>query len=155
MLPSSLPSPFYPLATERLDLRPWKPEDAPDLVTLANDKRISEKLARMPYPYTSENADQFIAFSQEMLSQRQGIHLAIVRRKDQVLLGGIGCDEEVGYWLGHRFWGQGYGKEAAKTFVRFLFFVCRTPHLYGSSLETNVASQRILEAIGLRVLTNR
>lgn len=150
MFPPDLTSPFYPLATERLILRPWKAEDAEMLASLANDRRVSERLSRVPYPYTLEDAEKFISFSHETLKEGQGLHLAIARLKDHALLGGIGYDAELGYWLGHPFWRQGYGKEAAKTFVRFLFYVYRMQHILGSALETNLASQRIFEGMGFK-----
>ena len=49
------------LETERLVLRAPRPNDAEALARLINDRRIAVNTARIPYPYSVEDADQFIA----------------------------------------------------------------------------------------------
>lgn len=140
--------PFLPLSTERLILRPLKEEDAHPMATLANDLRIAERVARLPHPYALSDAHKFIAFAQEGIKQGTHISLAVIRRSDQTFMGVIGLEEELGFWLGVKFWGQGYGKEAMKALVHFAFFALKQDKLTTSALLYNTPSRRIFESLG-------
>lgn len=151
MIPHSLRNrPFLPLATERLTLRPLIEEDRNILAILANDRRIAEKTARIPLPYTLQDADNFIAQSQKNLRKGTQIILAIIRRSDQTFMGVVGLEEEIGYWLGVEYWGQGYGKESMRALVHFAFSTLQLEKLDGSALEDNIASRRIMEGLGFQ-----
>ena len=54
-------SPVAALKTERLVLRAPRPQDATALVRLLADRRIAINTARIPYPYGSADAEEFIA----------------------------------------------------------------------------------------------
>mgnify|MGYP003342670422 CR=1 FL=1 len=49
------------LETERLVLRAPRLGDAKVVKTLANDRRIAENTARIPFPYKAADAEDFIA----------------------------------------------------------------------------------------------
>lgn len=142
--------PFFPLGTERLILRTLQEKDAGSLAKLANNKRLVERLTRLPYPYTLMDAYKFIAFAQEELKTGKTLHLAIERRSDATVMGVVGHEGELGYWLGEEFWEQGYGKEAVREFVRFLFAILQQEEIRGTAKETNIASRRIFEGLGFR-----
>lgn len=149
MLPSYLLNrPFLPLATDRLTLRPLEEKDARLMTSLANDKRVAERLKHLPHPYTLEDAHKFITFTQDEIQKGSSISLAIIRRADQTFMGVIGLKEELGFWLGHAFWGQGYGKEAMKGLVQFAFFALQQKSMKTSSLVDNSPSRRIFEGLG-------
>ncbi len=149
MLPSSLlDRPFLPIASDRLTLRPLEEKDAIPMTTLANDLRVAERLARLPYPYTVKDAHEFISYAREGIKERSHLALAVIRRVDQVFMGVVGLEEEVGYWLGFEFWGQGYGKEAMKALIHFAFFTLYQKSLAARVRADNVASRRIFEGLG-------
>jgi 8-oxo-dGTP diphosphatase len=151
MIPATLRNrPFLPLVTERLVLRPFEPSDAPRLQHLANDIRIAERLSRMPYPYSLTDAQEFIDHSQKAIKKGTSVPLAIIRRSDQALLGGVGLEEEIGYWLGFEYWGQGYMKEAVKALLHFAFITLKMTEIQGSARTDNTASRRIFEGFGFR-----
>ncbi len=139
---------FLPLTTERLILRPLQVQDADAMATLANDSRVAQRLQHLPHPYTLADAHTFINSSQEALKKGTGLSLAIIRRADQTFMGVIGYKEELGYWLGHEFWRQSYGKEAARSLIKFIFFVLQKNILSGTALTDNIASRRIFEGLG-------
>ena len=149
MIPFSLLNrPFLPIATDRLTLRPVEEKDAASLAPLANDIRIAERLARMPHPYTLEDAHQFISFAQVGIQKGTYVILSVIRRIDQTFMGVVGLEEEVGFWLGPTFWGQGYGKEAIRSLAHFAFFTLQQEELKGAALKNNLASCRIFEGLG-------
>src|SRR5438309_8113743 len=55
--------------------------------------------------------------------------------------------QEVTYWIGKEFWGQGI---ATKALSRFLTEVTKRP-IYGRAAKDNVASIRVMEKCGFRV----
>ena len=72
--------PFIPIATERLLLRPFKDTDATPLTLLMDDIRVSQRLKRVPFPYSMEAAEKFIRFAQDSFYKLEGILLAITDR---------------------------------------------------------------------------
>jgi len=151
MFPSFLKNrPFLPIATERLTLRPLEEKDAAPMAALANDIRVAEMLTRLPHPYGIEAAHTFITYAQEGIQKGDYACLAVIRRTDQTFLGVVGLEGELGYWLGHEFWGQGYGKEAMKALVHFGFFALQQKELKARTRENNIASRRIFEGLGFQ-----
>jgi hypothetical protein len=49
------------LETTRLKLRAPRRDDVKAIVRLANDRRVAENTARVPHPYTADDAEQFVA----------------------------------------------------------------------------------------------
>ena len=101
------------LETERLLLRPQGAHDIPAIVPLLNDFDVSKNLARVPYPYTEEDAHGFLARGADDRARGQAYSFAMTRKADGALIGGCGLrlkDDgvfEFGYWLGRPYWGAG------------------------------------------------
>jgi RimJ/RimL family protein N-acetyltransferase len=151
MIPEYLQNrPFLPLVTDRLILRCFEDKDTGELVRLLKDKRIAEMTARIPYPYTLDDAKDWIQKSNAEIKIGKSVALAIIRRDDQTFLGGIGLDSELGYWLGIDYWRQGYMTEAVRAFLHFAFVTLRVEKIMGSAKEVNIASRKIFERMGFR-----
>ena len=158
------PPPFRPLRTERLTIRPLRPEDAADLHRLVNDWEVAKGLARVPFPYPRELADEWIASTREQMAAGSAWHLAIVGveqagtpEEREVLVGCIGLtrnaqkrEAELGYWVGRRFWGHGVGPEAAARIVSWALANIDVDRLVASALLENERSQTLLRRIGFR-----
>ncbi len=56
--------------------------------------------------------------------------------------------QEVGYWVGKAFWGQGIATDAMSQFLRR----CRTRPLHAGVAKQNLASMRVLEKCGFRTI---
>jgi 8-oxo-dGTP diphosphatase len=105
------PAGFMPLKTERLTLRPFRPEDAAGLHRLINDFDIAKMLELVQFPYQRELADAWIASSARNLAAGTACHLAITgqERDQEVLVGGVGITIDrksrtgrLGYWVGQK-----------------------------------------------------
>jgi RimJ/RimL family protein N-acetyltransferase len=102
--------------TDRLLLRAPVLADAPALTALANNWEIHKFLARLPYPYTNENAVEFIT----KMARTKDEHAYAITLKGGEFIGIMGIHltseigPELGYWLGQPFWGKGYATEAAR-----------------------------------------
>jgi RimJ/RimL family protein N-acetyltransferase len=138
------------LETERLVLRAPRPQDAEVLAHLINDRRIAVNTARLPYPYSVEDAEQFIA-----AVNRQDGEVAFLITQDDALIGGCGiarCDSggELGYWVGVPFWGQGFATEAARAVIDHAFGSLGHEVLEAGARASNPASRRVLEKCGFQ-----
>jgi RimJ/RimL family protein N-acetyltransferase len=138
------------LETERLVLRAPRPDDAEALAYRINDRRIAINTARIPFPYSLEDAEQFIA----AVNRRDG-ETAFVITLDDALIGGCGVAQsdsgpEVGYWIGVPFWGQGFATEAARAVIDYVFGSLGHEVLEAGARVSNPASRRVLEKCGFQ-----
>ncbi|NKE43502.1 GNAT family N-acetyltransferase [Roseomonas frigidaquae] len=157
-------TPFAPLRTDRLTLRPLRPEDAAELHRLVNDWEVAKTLARVPFPYPRALADEWIASTQAQLADGSAWHLAITGLEQagepaerEVLVGCIGLtrhatkrEAELGYWIGRRYWGHGVGPEAAARLSSWALANLELDRLVASALIENTRSQAVLKRIGFR-----
>jgi 8-oxo-dGTP diphosphatase len=153
------PDGFAPIATERLLLRPYRPDDAADLHRLINDWEVSRNLAAVPFPYARDLADTWIASTHASLRAGHAVHLAITGREGEreVLVGGIGLRMDqaartarLGYWVGRNFWGHGVASEAAHRLVRWAMANLSLAHLDATVATDNPGSIAVLRRVGFR-----
>ncbi len=152
---SAKPS-FVPLATERLSLRPYRPEDAADLHRLINDWEVCRSLAAVPYPYPRALADEWIDSANRSLAEGTAYHLAITGKEGdaEVIVGGVGLRVDpaanigrLGYWVGKRFWGHGVATEAAGRLARWALANLDLQAIEASVATDNTASIAVLRRI--------
>jgi ribosomal-protein-alanine N-acetyltransferase len=141
------------LETARLKLRPYSEADIAALVPLIGAREVAATTLRIAHPYTEEDARAFITLARE----RDKIWLAITLRADGRQIGGIGLrvheehqHAELGYWLGHPYWGQGYATEAAREMLRYGFQDLGLHRIFASHFGHNPASGRVLRKLGMR-----
>jgi 8-oxo-dGTP diphosphatase len=153
------PAAFAPLATDRLTLRPLRPDDAPSLHRLINDWDVVRNLAVVPFPYPRELADNWIASTLRELADSTAFHLAITGHEgtEEMLLGAVGLRLDagpraatLGYWVGRRFWGHGVATEAATRLVRWGFANLELDRILADVAIDNPASAAVLRRIGFR-----
>ena len=156
LIPSHL---FEPLRTERLRMRPYVQDDAAELHRLLNDWEVCRNLAAVPFPYSSDLAEAWIASSQAQLRDGHAYHLAITGQEGEaeVLVGGIGLrvdaatrSARLGYWVGKRFWGHGVAEEAAGRLVRWALANLDLDRLEATVATDNAGSTAVLRRIGFR-----
>src|SRR5581483_6580897 len=139
------------LETERLVLRAPRLEDAKAVALLANDKRIAENTRRIPHPYSRADADDFIS----AVNIPGGEVTYLITKPNGVIIGACGIANQdglpdVGYWLGVKYWGQGYATEAVRALIDFAFTELGHELLQAGARVTNPASRRILEKCGFQ-----
>ena len=140
------------LETERLVLRAPRFEDAKAMARLANDRRIAENTARIPYPYRLADAESFIA----SVNSPGGETAFAITLADGTLIGCCGLAPvergapELGYWLGQPYWGRGYATEAVHAVIDHAFTSAGHDALQAGARVTNPASRRVLEKCGFQ-----
>lgn len=135
-------------------VREWEEADAEPVALQANDRRVWLGLRdAFPHPYGIEDAHRFIAMARQM-SPRTYFAIEVAGR----IAGGIGyilqtdverIGAEVGYWLGHEFWGKGIATTALRLMTDHAFKAHpELQRLYGVPYASNPASARVLEKAG-------
>lgn len=141
------------LRSERLTLRAPLLTDVDDIVALANNKNIHEMTARIPFPYTVDDAESFLARPTET-----GAPWAIIDGTTNEMMGvcRLGKTEtegvvDIGYWIGEPFWGKGYSTEAVKCLLAHTFDHDWVSKVRAEVRSHNVGSIRVLEKAGFVV----
>ena len=141
------------LETKRLALRAPRLEDAKTVAALVNDRRIAENVARIPHPYKKSDADSFIAGA----NKPGGEAVFLITQHDETIIGACGLmmqdreqTPELGYWLGVKYWGQGYATEALHAVIDYAFTDLGYPALTAAARVTNPLSRRVLEKCGFQ-----
>jgi RimJ/RimL family protein N-acetyltransferase len=141
------------LKSGRLILRPWKESDAEDLSRIANNKKIAQNMNdKFPFPYTFEDAKEFISKS---LGKEIQSNFAVIFEGN--LAGGVGFEIRDGkgkgvagggYWLGEEFWGKGIATEAWAIIRDYVFENFDVRKLAASVYSWNPASAKVQEKCG-------
>lgn len=146
-----------PLPQEALRVKLDKPraDDLADLVFLANNKKVAENLATLPYPFSLENGRRLVAKAN--MNRPDAAKFAIRLKTTGRMIGVAGYDAvevsgpvHIGYWLGEAFWGQGFATEAVHALVDHFFIHTERDELEGSCRVTNPASRRVLIKSGFQ-----
>ena len=132
------------IRTHRLVLRPLMLDDAPDIAELISDWDVIRMLARPPFPYSIDDAHAYLeraidfpwefAISEPEMPWR--------------LMGVIGITGHLGYWLGRRFWGQGFMTEAARALINVYFDHAKSSQIVSGVFADNPGSNGVLHKLG-------
>jgi ribosomal-protein-alanine N-acetyltransferase len=142
------------LTTRRLLLRPYHDTDVEQILAYATDEAWSRYLP-VPVPYARTDAEQFVS---AMRALDHLVHWAWAIVHDEVVVGGInirflheGLIGEMGWSVAPRLWGRGLATEAAQVVLDTAFTTSPALQRVRAMADArNVASQRVMEKIGLR-----
>jgi 8-oxo-dGTP diphosphatase len=143
------------LRTARLGLRPLQAEDAPVFHRLINDWDICRKLPDAPFPYPAALAGEWIAAAAVDRAAGWAEQFAIIDTATGALIGSAGLrlsrdkkSADLGYWLGRRYWGQGYGLEVAVRLASWGFAALSVVKITATVAADNEASVKVLGRAG-------
>lgn len=140
----------YDIDTERLRLRPWRPNDLLDFYEYASVPGVGE-MAGWPHhtslDETQKILDQFI--------KGEEVFALVLKSTDKVI-GSLGVHKveqeplakEIGYVLNRDYWGQGIMVEAVKAVLDLLFIETDIPELLCCCSTINDQSRRVMEKAG-------
>ncbi|WP_170413134.1 GNAT family N-acetyltransferase [Ruegeria atlantica] len=129
------------IKTERLVLRRFRREDSSRMVALLNDLDVVRWVNSIPFPFTIEDAENFVT---NLASQ---IYDAFAIERDGKLIGTVSAGNELGYWLGQSYWGQGFATESAGAVVH-RHFNGNSDSLKASYHLGNERSRLVLSKLG-------
>ena len=142
------------IAAAALRLRPLTQRDAPTVQRLAGDAAVAAMTATIPHPYPAGAAAEWIATHAG--ARRAGDFVYGVARADGTLVGTLGlrlapnAHGNVGYWIGHPYWGHGYATAAARAGIDAMFTHTSLAWLMAAHLAGNHGSARVLAKCGMR-----
>lgn len=139
-----------------IDLRELSNDDISDITNLMTSN-IARFLWEVPFPYTSENARNFIDSSKSSFKALEGVNFAIEYHNNSkgckpligtISLKGINWASKrahIGYWIGEQYWGIGLGTESVKLVINYAFSVLQLEKICAYVYPDNKASIRVLE----------
>ncbi|MFT4000768.1 MAG: GNAT family protein [Rhizobium sp.] len=144
------------LLSERLVLRAPHEEDIDALAHLANNANVATMVSRMPHPYTTADAADFVRRTK--LGEIGKCVYAITKADNGAFLGCCGVEPtgdprtvEIGYWLGEPYWNQGYTTEAAHALIDMVFRTRENVAQIDARCRVmNVASRRVIQKCGFQ-----
>jgi len=137
-------------------LRPFAATDATVVQRLAGVPEVALTTQNIPYPYEDGMAEAWISTLQGKWEVRESLTLAITAGVD-MLVGAVGLElnlphsrGELGYWIAHDHWNQGYATEAAAALIEFGFDELKLNRIQARYFVRNPASARVMEKAGMK-----
>jgi len=145
------------IESNRLILRNWKDEDINDLVEGLNNINLSKWMAGVPFPYTEQDAKNFIEYTKS-LDSKSKISLAIVLKENNKVIGGteitnINTKDGTaggGIWLNEKYQKNGYGTEAFSMKIKYAFDVLNLRRMENGYFPGNDKSERMQLKLGFK-----
>jgi ribosomal-protein-alanine N-acetyltransferase len=153
---SEFHSTSFTLESERLVIRRITMDDDQAIHSYGKDERVAQG-ASFPQHKSIEDARTFIRSVLEHYEKNEPSSYAIILRKENTLIGGIGLPiydqinnkAEIGYALAPWHWNNGYTTEAARMLVDYLFKNTEIERVEAQCKAYNTASARVMEKVGM------
>jgi RimJ/RimL family protein N-acetyltransferase len=153
---SSIETP--PILTTRLVLRRWKASDREPFARLNADPRV---MRFFPSTLLRAESDEIAERIVRAFAERGWGLYAAESRASGEFLGFIGLSVpgfrahftpcvEIGWRLAAEHWNRGLATEGARAVVAHAFETLKLPELVSFTTESNFASRRVMEKIGMR-----
>jgi [ribosomal protein S5]-alanine N-acetyltransferase len=149
------------LKTKRLILRQMTHRDVNDIVEHINNINVSKWLLVVPYPYKVKDAKFWINQQKKEArnKERDNYQFGIELKSEKKIIGGIGLNKinkshntsTIGYWIGEKYWRNGYGTEALKGILDFSFKKLKLRRIEAGVLANNPSSGKLLEKYGFKL----
>jgi RimJ/RimL family protein N-acetyltransferase len=146
------------LETERLILRGWEDDDAASLYKYARDERIGPA-AGWP-PHKDEGYSRAVI---RTIFAKDEVYAICFKDDESEPIGSIGLtlegsperplpegSAELGFWVGHPYWGQGIAPEAVREMIRHGFEDLGLKSIYCAYFNGNNNSKRVQAKCGFK-----
>ncbi len=145
------------LTTERLELHPASKKDAAFVLALFNSPKWIENIGER-HVHDIAQAEKYIAERMMPQYERLGFgNFTLVTIADGAKIGSCGLYDreglegvDIGFALLPDYEGKGYALEAAEKLLELAENQWKLPAVQGITLESNTASKRLLEKLGLQ-----
>jgi RimJ/RimL family protein N-acetyltransferase len=131
--------------------------DIDAIVEGANDIGVYEGTLRMPYPYTTKNAENYVKGCEKQSAEFGKPMKWQIRTNTGTFAGSIslhnqyGKDshrDEIGYWIGKAHRNKGLMTDTIKAFAQLAFEHYGLIRLEATIFDSNIASQKVVEKCG-------
>lgn len=151
--------PMHMLINDTITLRPFQPTDRHDLVAGLNDWAVARWLARVPYPYRLDHADEFLGHvwhrqvETAIATPELGAAWAVCDH-DRVI-GGMVVNphddngrREIGFWLARPFWGRQIMRRGVGVMIDEILRLAPRTRLTACANHDNLRSQGLILGLG-------
>ena len=135
------------LFTERLVLRPGRPDDAPCFALGVSDFAVARWLTPLPFPFTLAMASDWLRQAPRDDPRRA---MFIIDLPGRGLIGCVALGSELGFWIARPHWGRGYVTEATRAVIAWHFANTDAETIASSAHHDNRASLRVKAKLGFR-----
>ena len=142
------------LTTERLILRPFREEDAPQVYDYARDPQVGLNAGWKPH----ESVEESLEIIRTVFSAPHVF--AVTLRDSGRVIGSAGFtgrqrgggqrEDELGYALHPRWWGQGLMTEACRKLIEYGFSEMGLESIWCTHYDGNDRSRRVIEKCGFQ-----
>lgn len=148
---------FKQLETPFMLLRKIELADAPALLAYWSDQAVAKYMNIKPFTKV-EQVEEMINLLNNLADQEQAFRWAIVRKRDNLVLGTCGfnnwdqenCRAEIGYELGQQFWRQGIMTETLTALLGYGFGRMELNRIQALVEPANRSSLSLLQKLGFK-----
>ena len=144
---------------EKVCLRAYREEDIPKATSFVNDEELKKLLVtNIPFPMTLWEEEEWV--KSQNSSQNGSYNFAIEDIETKAYIGGCGIQEvnwlsrvaTVGIMIGDKeYWGKGYGTDAMKVLIDFIFNKMNIRKIRLSTFSFNMRARKSYEKCGFEV----
>lgn len=138
-----------------ISIKKWQIEYAEQLKNAINNEKILNNLRDgIPYPYTIENAQEFI---KQTLNAPKDSQYSWAIFVDNKVIGSVGVfrkynihyrTAEIGYYISEQYWDNGIMTEVLKKVCSYIFNETDIIRIFAEPFAYNIGSCRVLEKAG-------
>ena len=145
------------LKTQRLILRPFSLEDAPDVQRLAGHPEIAKTTGAVPHPYEDGMAEEWIGLHEGWRNDGVNHVFAATLMETGDLVGAMDLVVRknhhsgiLGYWVGVDYWNKGYCTEGVAALLQLGFQQLNLNRISADHMGYNPSSGRVMEKNGMK-----
>ena len=140
----------------QVKLEPVAEHHAPVVQELATSHPAIVKLTRLPEPYPEDGAKEWIQYAVPRHKKGREYSFVVVNSSSEIvgvcglIVNQVENKAELGYWIGHKYWDQGYATAAVHEALDYAFKLKDFDSIFALPLERNKASRMVLEKNGFK-----
>ena len=149
--------PFKELITDRLILAEFGKTSAETWLGLIKDKEVALTTLALPHPCTCKDAKLWKATQIDAIKSGSILRWSIIKTDGHAVMGCVKLSlnlrfnsAEIGYWVGKKYWGNGYAGEAAIKVLNYGFSELKLNRIETYAMVVNKASSKILLKLGMQ-----
>ncbi len=142
------------LRTQRLLLRPFRPEDVDDAMAYRDDDEFARFLPHIPQPFTRSDAEAFVAVNMATEGTNSPTFGVVL---GDTLIGTVNVEVDeagqsamLGFAIGRPWWGRGLATEAARAVMVWAIEAFDLRRVWASTDDRNLGSQGVLRKLGMQ-----
>jgi [ribosomal protein S5]-alanine N-acetyltransferase len=151
-------TPGFPLETERLVLRDFRPEDEAGIYEYASDPEVVRFADWGPSDISTIRANLRRRVEAQRSWPRDSIEVAVELRSEACLIGIMRITildhtnrtADFGYTFNRRYWNNGYATEGTRALLGLAFSNLNLHRVWATCDVRNHASYRVMEKLGMR-----